>query len=76
MKIDVEGEKLEVLKGANNILFKSKDIALLIQIHNIDQGKNGNYQIIKLLNNDNFKIKFEEVYNKGEGNIIVRKQQL
>ena len=40
MKIDVEGEKLEVLKGANNILSKSKDIALLIQIHNIYQGKN------------------------------------
>jgi hypothetical protein len=76
MKIDVEGEKLEVLKGANNILSKSKDIALLIQIHNIDQGKNRNYQIIELLNNDNFKIKFKEVYNNGEKKIIVRKRKL
>jgi hypothetical protein len=75
MKIDVEGEELEVLKDANNIISKSKDIALSIQIHNIDQGGNRYNQIIKLLNNDNFKIKFEKIYANGERNTIVRKQQ-
>ena len=40
IKIDVEGAELEVLKGADNILSKSKDIALLIEIHNIENDKN------------------------------------
>src|SRR5919112_697369 len=34
IKIDVEGAEFEVLKGAANILSKSKDIALLIEVHN------------------------------------------
>src|SRR5215212_6132690 len=34
IKIDVEGAEFEVLKGATNILANSKDIALLIEIHN------------------------------------------
>src|SRR5918996_3387500 len=33
IKIDVEGAEFEVLKGAANILSKSKDIALLIELH-------------------------------------------
>jgi FkbM family methyltransferase len=33
IKIDVEGAEFEVLKGATNILSKSKDIALLIEVH-------------------------------------------
>ena len=39
IKIDVEGAELEVLKGATNVLAKSKDIALLIEIHNLENGK-------------------------------------
>ena len=35
IKIDVEGAEFEVLKGATNVLSKSKDIALLIEIHNL-----------------------------------------
>jgi FkbM family methyltransferase len=32
IKIDVEGAEFEVLKGASNVLSKSKDIALLIEV--------------------------------------------
>jgi FkbM family methyltransferase len=39
IKIDVEGAELEVLKGATNVLSKSKDISLLIEIHNIEDEK-------------------------------------
>jgi FkbM family methyltransferase len=35
IKIDVEGPEFEVLKGATNILSKSKDITLLIEVHNL-----------------------------------------
>ncbi len=46
IKIDVEGAEFEVLKGATNILSKSKDIALLIEVHGPD-----NYiPIIEFLN--------------------------
>jgi FkbM family methyltransferase len=56
IKIDVEGAELEVLKGAHNILSKSKDISLLIEIHSSDL-----YQsIIKFLEIYNFKIEFEK----------------
>src|SRR5215217_2304057 len=36
VKIDVEGAEFEVLKGASNVLSKSKDIALLIEVHGLD----------------------------------------
>ena len=75
IKIDVEGAELEVLKGATNVLSKSKDIALLIEIHNIDDGKTLYEPIIDLLNNYNFKKEFEKIYESGERHIIVYKQQ-
>jgi Methyltransferase FkbM domain len=34
----VEGAEYEVLKGAQNILSKSTDITLLIEIHNLSAG--------------------------------------
>src|ERR687898_1785448 len=38
VKIDVEGAEFEVLKGASNVLSKSKDIALLIEVHGLSGG--------------------------------------
>jgi FkbM family methyltransferase len=75
IKIDVEGAELEVLKGATNILSKSKDISLLIEIHNIENGKTLYEPIMDLLVNYNFKKEFEKVYESGERHLIVRKQQ-
>ncbi len=76
IKIDVEGAELEVLKGATNVLSKSKDISLLIEIHNIEDGKTLYEPIMALLNNYNFEKEFEKIYESGERHIIVRKQQL
>jgi FkbM family methyltransferase len=76
IKIDVEGAELEVLKGATGILSKSKDISLLIEVHNIAEEKNLYREIIDLLNNYNFKIEFEKIYEGGERHVIVRKQKV
>ena len=74
IKIDVEGAELEVLRGSTRILSKSKNIALLIEIHNIDEEKNLYREIIDLLTKYNFKIEFEKIYEHGERHLIVRKQ--
>ena len=58
-KIDVEGAEYEVLTDATNVLSKSKNIALLIEIHEIgDDGKTLYQPIMDLLNNYNFKKEF------------------
>ena len=69
IKIDVEGAEFEVLKGATNVLSKSKDIALLIEVHGLD-----NYRpIVEFLSSYNFKIEFEKTYETGDKHIILRK---
>jgi FkbM family methyltransferase len=73
IKIDVEGAEFEVLKGATSILSKSKDIALLIEIHNLPGGTNFYAPIVEFLSSFNFKIEFENIYEGGERHIILRK---
>jgi FkbM family methyltransferase len=69
IKIDVEGAEFEVLKGATNVLSKSKDIELLIEIHGPD-----NYiPVVEFLNLYNFKIEFEKNHESGDKHIILRK---
>jgi FkbM family methyltransferase len=75
IKIDVEGAEFEVLKGAANILSKSKDIALLIEVHNLTGGKNLYGPIMEFLNSYNFIVEFENNLHGGEKHIIIRKQQ-
>ncbi len=76
IKIDVEGAEYDVLKGAKNILSKSKDISLLIEIHNLTTHNTTLYEPIKeFLNSYNFKIEYENVVDTGERHIIARKQQ-
>src|SRR5215210_591354 len=68
IKIDVEGAEFEVLKGATNVLSKSKDIALLIEVH----GQNNYRPLVKFLSSYNFKIEFEKTYETGDKHIILR----
>ena len=75
IKIDVEGAEFDVLKGAKNILSKSKDISLLIEIHNLIKYNTTLYEPIKeFLNSYNFRIEYENVVYTGERHIIARKQ--
>src|SRR5215211_3000966 len=76
IKIDVEGAEFDVLKGAKDILSKSKDISLLIEIHNLTTNNTTLYEPIKeFLNSYNFKIEYENVVYTGERHIIARKYQ-
>ena len=76
IKIDVEGAEYDVLKGAKDILYKSNNISLLIEIHNLSADNTTLYEPIKeFLNSYNFKIEFEKVVSSGERHIIVRKHQ-
>jgi FkbM family methyltransferase len=74
IKIDVEGAEYEVLKGATNILSSSKDISLLIEIHNLGATNKNFYDaIIHLLESKNYKLLFEKTYQGGEKHIIVKR---
>jgi FkbM family methyltransferase len=72
IKIDVEGAEFEVLKGATNVLSKSKDITILMELH----GPPHDYRpkVEEFLNLYNFKIEFEKSYiENGSMHIIVQK---
>jgi hypothetical protein len=71
IKIDVEGAEFEVLTGSIDILSKSKDISLLIEVHNVHA--HHHRVIIELLSSYNFKVEFQKSYNSVEKHIILRK---
>src|ERR687885_2194937 len=74
VKIDVEGAELEVLKGADSIMSNSKNITLLIEVHDIEDGKNVYRPIMDLMEKYNFKIEFENTWPNGEKHVILHKQ--
>ena len=73
VKIDVEGAEYEVLKGAKDILSKSSNITLLIEIHNLSAGDILYKPIQEFLSLHNLKIEFEKASESGERHIIARK---
>ena len=74
IKIDVEGAEYEVLKGATTILSSSKDISLLIEVHNVGANNKTFYEpIIELLESRNYRVSFEKIYGTGERHIILKK---
>jgi len=76
IKIDVEGAELEVLRGATGIISHSKDISLLIEVHNLSGSNSTLYEpIAQFLKEYNFKIDFEKTYEGGEKHLIARKQR-
>jgi FkbM family methyltransferase len=74
IKIDVEGAEFEVLKGAHSVMSNSKNITLLIEVHNIEDGKNVYRPIMDLMEKYNFKVEFENTYDSGEKHVILHKQ--
>jgi FkbM family methyltransferase len=72
IKIDVEGAELEVLKGAIVTLSVSKDIALLIEVHNVNN-MDLHSAIVKFLQPYEFHIEFERRYANGERHVLFRK---
>jgi FkbM family methyltransferase len=72
IKIDVEGAEYEVLKGAQNILSNSKDISVLIEVHNL-QNSNLYDPIIDMLAEHKFSIIYQKIYDSGERHIILSK---
>jgi FkbM family methyltransferase len=68
IKIDVEGAEFEVLKGATNVLSKSTNIVLIIEVHSLDLYK----VLVGFLSLYKFRIELE----RGKGDwrhIITRK---
>ena len=51
IRIDVEGAELEVIKGANNVMSKSKDISILIEIQKLGNEQTLYQPLMDLLNN-------------------------
>ncbi len=73
IKIDVEGAEFEVLKGATKTL-SGKNIALLIEIHNIEDPRHYD-NIIDFLKHYDYEIAFEYRYQgSSESHVIFRKK--
>jgi FkbM family methyltransferase len=72
IKIDVEGAELEVLKGATATLSVSTNIALLIEVHNVNN-MDLHSAIVDFLQPQKFHIKFERKYPNGERHVLFLK---
>ena len=72
VKIDVEGAELEVLKGATNVLSRSDNIALLIEVH----GSHLYEPIKEFIYGFGFNIEFEKSNEAGDWrHVLARKRK-
>jgi FkbM family methyltransferase len=69
IKIDVEGAELEALKGAEGLLSRSTDIALLVEVHSPDLVR----PIVELCRSYNFGVQFKKNYENGSSHILLKK---
>lgn len=74
MKIDVEGAEFEVIKGSKVLLSNAKNLTIIVEIHNLSNGKTLYNEIKNFLLSHNFKIEFEEHRPSGEAHVIFRNQ--
>lgn len=72
MKIDVEGAEFEVIKGSQVLLSNAKNLTIIVEIHNLSNGKTYYNEIKNLLLSHNFKIEFEEHRPSGEAHVIFK----
>lgn len=74
MKIDVEGAEFEVIKGSNILLSNAKNLTIIVEIHNLSNGKTYYNEIRNFLHSHNFEIDFEEHRPSGEAHVIFKNQ--
>jgi FkbM family methyltransferase len=71
IKVDVEGAELDVLKGAVGILSRSRDIALLVEVHGPDLVK----PILELCESYKFGVEFKKTYQNGSSHLLLKKKK-
>ncbi|VFJ13977.1 FkbM family methyltransferase [Candidatus Nitrosocosmicus franklandus] len=74
MKIDVEGAEFDVIKGSKELISNTKNLRLIIEIHNLSNGMTYHNEIKDFLESFDYKIDFEERRPSGESHIIFKKQ--
>lgn len=70
IKVDVEGAELEVLKGAVGIMSRSRDIALLVEVHSPDLVR----PILELCELYKLRVEFEKTYGNGNSHLLFKKK--
>jgi len=69
IKIDVEGAELEVLKGAAEIMSKSSDLVLFVEVHSAGLLR----PILELCTSYGLTVQFEKLYQNGSSHILLKK---
>lgn len=73
MKIDVEGAEFDVIKGSKDLISNSKNLRLIVEIHNLSNGTTYHKEIKEFLESFGYNIDFEDHRPSGESNLIFKK---